>query len=136
MLVTSDSGARTALSASECFKCHPTHGEQLAFLPQELSNPIKRPFSGQVRPAQRMICHLTLLPVTVLTSRSYDNSPEGHGIPHSSGPMAVTKPCCLEPHGLQMISLVSWEGGLPATNRHGRLCSSAKLGELGFDARG
>lgn len=107
MLVTSDSGARHALSSSGCFKCHPTHGWHLAFLPQELSNPIKRPFSCPVCPAQTMTCHLTLLLVTVLTSRSCGYGPEGAASPTAptpwlspsrgaaSGPTDSNQPCQL-----------------------------------------
>ena len=54
------------------FKCHPAHGEALAFLPQELSNPIKRPFSSPVWAAHTTTCRLTLLPVTARTSSSWD----------------------------------------------------------------
>ena len=54
------------------FKCHPAHGEALAFLPQELSNPIKRPFSSPVWAAHMTTCCLTLLPVTAWTSSSWD----------------------------------------------------------------
>lgn len=59
-------GQKRPLS-SWAFKCHPTHGRGLAFLPRELSNPIKRPFRSLVCPAQRMTRHVTRTPVPAST---------------------------------------------------------------------
>lgn len=73
------------------FKCHPTHSTKLAFLPQALSDPIKRYFHGPVCPAQRMICHLTQTPITGLTPGSCDYGSVGPASPVSEGPPPVTR---------------------------------------------
>lgn len=121
MLKAADGLSRKVLSSSRFYKCHLTQGKKLAaFLPQELSNPIKRPILqvSFVRPHNDGVPS-TQTP-TAAPMQSCDYSSEGID---KAGCLTGCHwaPGSLRLHKLQTISLVSWKGPAPCS-KHKEVC--------------
>ena len=107
------------------FKCHPTHSTKLAFLPRELSEPIKRLFPWPCLSSSK-----DSLPFDADTHHRADAWqlwlwPWGASTPHIWGPPAVTRLRHSEPLQIRDNQPCQREGWASClTHRHDQLLSA------------